>query len=229
MLKCSSFFKEKRTSNVLHFIIPLFLIFTFQIIHQHSMTQTPTDQELLTRLKQEDRKAFRALFDRYYKYLVVTIFKISGDDNLAKDLAQDVFFELWKKRSVINIKSSLKSYLRRAVINKALNHFKAKRIDYQEPENLPDRPEKEASAVEELEAGDLKKIIHETIDALPERCRLVFTLCRLEGLNHKEVAAQLDISTKTVENQMTKALKLLKKAVHPYLSKELLILLLMFF
>lgn len=181
----------------------------------------PTERELLDRLKTGDRKAFRTLFDQFYKYLVVTVFNITGDDHLARDMAQDVFFELWKKRETINIQSSLKSYLRRAVINKSLNAIKAKRLDYNEPENLPENPHTNDDAQKVLEAEDLQKIIHETIDELPPKCRTVFVLCRIEGLSHKEVSEKLGISTKTIENQMTKALKILRAAVQPYISKGL--------
>ncbi len=189
----------------------------------------PTEKELLQQLKTGDQKAFRALFDQFYKYLVVTVFNITGDDHLARDLAQDVFLELWKKREVIDIQSSLKSYLRRAVINKALNAIKAKRLNYQEPEKLPENPHTNQDAQKHLEADDLKKLIHETIDGLPEKCRMVFVLCRLEGMSHKEVSEKLGISTKTIENQMTKALKALRNAVQPHVSKGLIILMAGFF
>lgn len=180
---------------------------------------TPTEKELLQQLKNGDQKAFRTLFDRFYKYLVVTVYNISGDDHLARDLAQDIFFELWKKRESIEIKSSLKSYLRRAVVNRTLNAIKAKRLDYNEPEKLPEKSHTFDDAQQTLEAEEMKTLIHKTIDSLPEKCRMVFVLCRIEGLSHKEVATKLGISTKTIENQMTKALKVLRATIQPHLSQ----------
>ena len=183
------------------------------------------DIQLINRIKKGEEGAFRALFDAYFKYLLVTVTNITGDRNLARDLSQEVFLTIWKKRETLNIQSNLKAYLRRAVVNKTLNYLKSKRLDYQEPQNLPEPKVAQISAQQNLEAADLQKIINEAIENLPTKCRTVFTLCRLEGLSHKEIASQLNISPKTVENQMTKALKILRLAVAPYLTTELIVLL----
>ena len=185
-----------------------------------------TDRELLLRLKQDDGLAFRALYDRFYKYLVVTANNILGDGDAARDLAQDVFVELWKKRAAIEVQSSLKSYLRRAVVNKTLNYLKARRIDYSEPERLPEKTSQLDSPYTQLETTELEQIIHQAIAALPERCRVIFTLCRLENLPHKEIAEQLGISTKTIENQMTRALSALREVIGPHVSPIFLLWLL---
>lgn len=179
-------------------------------------------KKLLADLKKSDQKAFRTIYDLYYKYLVVTIYNISGDNAHARDMAQEALLELWKRRETIHIKSSLKSYLRRTVINKNLNHIAAnKRMDFSAPEDLPERTSPETSTQEQLEAEDLKAVIHRTIASLPPKCRLVFTLSRLEHFSHKQIAQQLNISVKTVENQMTKALKKLRASVANFQKNEL--------
>lgn len=180
------------------------------------------EQDLFFKVKKGDKAAYRALFDRYYKYLVVTANNILGDSETARDLAQDVFFELWKRREEIEVQTSLKAYLRRSVVNKTLNFIKARRLDFTEPERMPERPYLTHDAQKILEATDLEKAIHQAIAALPERCRLIFTLCRLEGLSHKEIAEQLNISTKTIEAQMTRAIAALREAVGPYIAPALL-------
>lgn len=180
---------------------------------------------LISRIKKGDETAFKELFNIYFKYLLVTVSNITGDRHLARDLAQEVFLTIWKKRETIKIDSNIKAYLRRAVINKTLNHIKAKRLDYQEPDKLPEPEKNQISAQQNLEAKDLQKIINVAIESLPPKCRVIFTLCRLEGMSHKQIASQLGISPKTVENQMTKALKILRLAVAPYLSTELVLLL----
>ncbi len=185
------------------------------------------EKEWLSDLKAGDKTAFKAIYEQYYKYLVVTAFNVLGDSNAARDLAQDVFVEIWRKRETLLISSSLKSYLRRAVVNKTLNHIKASRIDFNDPVTLPESVATPHGQDEQLHARNLEKVIHQAIAALPERCRIVFTLCRLEKLSHKEIAARLDISTKTVENQMTRALMLLRKALGPYVEEGLLLWLLM--
>ena len=180
------------------------------------------EQSLFLKMKNGDKAAYRALFDRYYKYLVVTANNILGDSETARDLSQDVFFELWRRREEIEVQSSLKYYLRRSVVNKTLNHIKSRRLDFTEPERLPERPSNAIDAQTQLEVSDLEQVIHQAIAALPERCRVIFTLCRLENLSHKEIAEQLNISTKTIENQMTRALASLREAVGPYLVPALL-------
>ncbi|MEM7104501.1 MAG: RNA polymerase sigma-70 factor [Bacteroidota bacterium] len=178
----------------------------------------PNDKQLMELVRDDDHKAFRSLFDRYYKYLVVTSYNVLGDPEKSKDAAQEVFLELWKRRTTIQITSSLKSYLRRAVINKTLNLIKAQRLDFNAPGSFSAKVSKDHSPQAHLEKEDLQEIINQTIEQLPEKCRLIFTLCRFEHMSHKEIADQLGISKKTVENQMTKALKILRTAIAPYLS-----------
>jgi len=182
-----------------------------------SNTLSTKEQEWIEGLNRGEDSALRQIFDQYYRYLVVTAFNYVHDDSKAKDLAQDVFVELWKKRESITISSSLKFYLRRSVINKALNYIKSqKRFDFGE-EALDDNwKSKETNVEKKLEGDDLQAVINAAIDSLPDRCRTVFNLSRFENLSHKEIAAQLDISTKTIENQMTKALKVIRAAVEKY-------------
>ena len=177
---------------------------------------TADETRLMTALKKGDKSAFRAIYEQYYRYLVVSAFNVLGDRDVARDLAQDVFVEIWKKREAIQIRSGLKPYLRRAVVNKTLNYIKARRINFDDPDNLPEMTSTLDAADETVEASEMEKIIHAAIARLPERCRVVFTLCRLEKMSHKEISAQLGISTKTVEAQMTRALSTLRKAIAPF-------------
>ncbi|MFK7906286.1 MAG: RNA polymerase sigma factor [Chitinophagales bacterium] len=177
-----------------------------------------TDKELLTRLQSSDEKAYRLLFDRYYEKMVITALQITKDSNIAKDAAQEVFLALWKNRERTQIKQSLSAYLKRGVINRSLNIIKSRKLHM--GNTVPDAvalpiPSKGDQL---LEFQDLQKKVHQAIDELPDRCREVFVLCRFEELSHKEIAAQLNISTKTVENQMTKALKYLRGTVLPFIK-----------
>jgi len=187
-----------------------------------TMEYSTEEQDLFLKVKSGDKIAYRALYDRYYKYLVVTANNILGDGEMARDLSQDVFLELWRRRENIEVQSSLKFYLRRSVVNKTLNHIKSRRLDFTEPERMPETPSYFLDAQTQLETTDLEQVIHQAIAALPERCRVIFTLCRLENMPHKEIAAQLNISTKTIENQMTRALSSLREAVGPYVSSVVL-------
>ena len=175
------------------------------------------EKNWISELKAGKEIALRKIFDSYYKYLVVTAYNIVNDQSKAKDLAQDVFYELWKKREKIQINTSLKAYLRRSVINRSLNFIKSqKRFQFGDEALSTEWQSKENDAQQVLEGTDLQHMINRTIDALPEKCKLIFKMSRLEKFSHKEIAQQLNISTKTIENQMTKALKTLRAALEKY-------------
>lgn len=168
---------------------------------------------LLKKMSLGDEQAFRQLFDTYYKYLTVTAYRYLNDGEKAKDFAQDVFVDLWNRREEIQISFELKAYLRKAVVNKSLNYLKReKRIDFSEPSTLPETPV-DAIASKQIEADEMQAIIQSTVDKLPNKCRIVFCMSRFEEKSHKEIAAELGISTKTIENQITRALKSIRQAI----------------
>lgn len=169
-------------------------------------------------LKNNEEQAISLIFKEHYAYLCQAIIRIIKDPYVTEDLAQDVFHDLWKRRENLQISTSIKAYLRRAGVNKTLNYIRDKKVKWDDEDKLPSIAASAPSASDNLETQDLQKLIDQTIDALPERCRLVFTLSRFEELSYKEIAASLDISVKTVENQMSKALKILREALDPMLK-----------
>lgn len=183
------------------------------------------EKDWLKALKEGKESALKQIFNHYYKYLVVTAYNITSDNDKAKDLVQDVFYEIWKKREQISVELSLKSYLRRAVVNRSLNFIKTrKRFDFGDENLDAQTPDREISAQRKLEAADLQAAVNEAIDSLPPKCKAIFMLSRFESLSHKEIAAKLEISTKTIENQITKALKIVRAAVKAYNLLGLLVL-----
>jgi RNA polymerase sigma-70 factor, ECF subfamily len=177
------------------------------------------EKVLLDRLRVDDHAALKSIFGLYFRYLCVTAFHFVRDTEKAKDLAQDVFLELWKRRSTLEITSNLKSYLRRAVVNRSLNYLKSQRLDFSEPENAQiSTASHEPSAQLLLEAETLENAYQKALGLLPPGCRTIFLLSRIDQKSQKEIAEQLDISTKTVENQMTKALKILRHALGEFLE-----------
>ncbi|MEL6864763.1 MAG: sigma-70 family RNA polymerase sigma factor, partial [Bacteroidota bacterium] len=133
----------------------------------------------------------------------------------------------WKKRHRINIQTSLKAYLKRAAVNKSLNYIRDQKIKFEEVGKAPVLSTKSHNA--QLEAKELQEQINLAVNALPERCRIIFSLSRFEEMSYQEIANTLQISTKTVENQISKALKILRQAIGPYLSKDTLLLLVFFY
>ena len=174
-----------------------------------------SEQHLLSALRFGNEAAFRQIFDRHYPLLLSDIYRLIPDEGTCKDLAQELFVDLWNKREQLDIHTSLRAYLRRAAVNKALNYIKAtRRIQLDDAEDLGHLPDLSESDVQKQEQQDtLEDALHTAIDALPEKCRLVFNLSRFEQLSHREIAEKLGISVKTIENQITKAMKMLRDAM----------------
>ena len=174
------------------------------------MYQELTNADWHQLLQEDGEKAIEWLFKEHYSYLCKAVYKVLPDANLVADLVQEVFFELWRRKDRIHINSSIKAYLRRTAVNKTLNYIRDQKVKFDDEEKLPVLKSSEASISQELEARELQAFIDETIDQLPERCRLVFVLSRFEDMTYQEIADKLGISIKTVENQISKALKILR-------------------
>lgn len=177
-----------------------------------------SEQQLLSALRFGNEAAFRQIFDRHYALLLNDIHRLIPDEDTCQDLAQELFVELWNKRENLDVHSSLRAYLRRAAVNKALNHIKSsRRFQFEDTDDLghlSDTTLIETQKREKLES--LEEMLHEAIDTLPEKCRVVFNLSRFEQLSHREIAEKLGISVKTIENQITKAMKMLRDAMAKY-------------
>ncbi len=170
------------------------------------------DQEILSKIADGDQSSFDTLFRKYHRYLVTISFSYTKDLNISRDLSQEVFLDLWNRRKVIKITSSLKSFLRRAVINQSMTAMKSKKhASSIEDQKLAIAASDDSSSA--VEYSELQDKIKEIVDHLPERCQEIFKLSRFENKSHKEIAAMLDISTKTIENQMTKALRTLRQGL----------------
>jgi RNA polymerase sigma-70 factor (ECF subfamily) len=189
---------------------------------------SPEDQRpetILKWLREEGEPAMKWLFEEYYTYLYQTIYRLVPDRGVCEDLTQETFFELWKKRQSLQIRQSIKAYLRRSAINRTLNFIRDQRIktgDAVEDQVVESRL---TSALEEMEHAELESLINTAIEGLPDRCRQVFVLSRFEKKTYPEIANDLGLSVKTVENQISKALKLLRNVVGPYLGREMILLL----
>ena len=180
------------------------------------MSETINEKAILQQLKAGNQQAFDELFRQYYRYLVIVAFRYLKDDHQAKDMVQEVFMDLWKRREVIQIEQSIKAYLRRAVVNKCLSALKKnQRTSLQETPDI--NISLHQDKVDQIyEYKELESVLADAIQSLPERCQLIFKMSRHENLSHKEIAEKLNISTKTIENQMTKALKVIRAALKEY-------------
>ncbi len=192
------------------------------------MTSDPHAHDL-EMLRQGCSDTLRRLFDRYYPGLVSVAFSYVNDVESSKDIAQEVFADLWHRRQTLEIDPArLGAYLHRSAVNRALNHLKAQRRyqlndDDTSWRDLPDPSTHELDW--KAHQDELEERLREAIEQLPEKCRIVFQLSRFERLPHREIAQQLGISVKTIENQLLRAMRLLRQALekHRYLSSIVLL------
>lgn len=159
----------------------------------------------------ELESAYRQHFDELYRYA----FSMVKNQSQAEDVVQSVFMEGWQDRSKIQIHTSLRAFLFKAVYFKCMNELKHQKVKQKFESFFTARTEKVVK--EDPVRTELKQKIEEALQMLPPECRKVFELCKLEGLKYYEVADKLQISPKTVENQMGKALKSLRQQLSRYL------------
>ena len=171
----------------------------------------PSDKDLLNSIKQNDHAAIKQLFHIHHSSLCSIAYRLLKDRDAAKDIVQDVFIKFWRNRTNIEITSSLQAYLNRSVVNTALNQLeKDKRVTKVRLEDVTAPPISESGDQPHLQR-ELLQQVHQAIENLPVRTRGVFVLIRNEDMTYKEAALAVNISTKAVEKEMMKALKLLRE------------------
>jgi RNA polymerase sigma-70 factor (ECF subfamily) len=178
------------------------------------------DRELLDRLRRGDNAAYEAIFRQWYAPLVATVSALLRDRGPAEEVVQDVMLELWRRRESLNLEQSLRAYLFQASRNRALNYLRRLRVEARgEPVIAAAMPVPE-QADSEVRDRELRTAIEKAIAGLPDRCREVFELSRIQGLKYSEIATELGISVKTVEAQMGKALRVMREELAAWLPEE---------
>lgn len=169
-------------------------------------------------LKEGDITAFEMFFKTYYQPLCNYAYSFIQDKDEAEEIVQSTFISMWEKKDRLDIKTSLKSYLYTMVRNTSLNVIKHEKIKQKfvgEALAIEDRTYE--SVTQSVLSSELDEKIQQAISTLPEQCRLVFKLSRFEELKYSEIAEQLGISIKTVENHMGKALRIMRDQLKDYL------------
>jgi RNA polymerase sigma-70 factor (ECF subfamily) len=175
-----------------------------------------------------DEAAFKALFTEHYKGMYSYACIILKDEAEAEEIVQGVFVRIWEKQATLQIETSLKAYLYKMVYNDCMNYIKHKAvvIKFQKEKTYTMKNEQD-SAEGKVAAAQLNEQLSNALRELPEQCRTVFQLSRFEDLKYREIAGQLGISEKTVENQMGKALKLLRMKLVDFLPLIIMLMTLM--
>ena len=167
-----------------------------------------TDSELVARVRSGDERAFDLIYRMHWLRLYHVARRITEDDVVAQDIIQDTFVSFWEKGCHKDI-VSIEGYLYQAVKFSCFMHLRSGSISKKHLEYF-NRIVASANLEEEYEAREVEEILQRSIDHLPEKCREVFYLSRVQALPNKIIAEKLHISPKTVENQITKALKFLR-------------------
>ncbi len=179
------------------------------------------DRELLARLRAGDHAAFDAIFRAWYAPLVRLAGGLLRDPAAAEEIVQDVMLELWRRRETLDPDGTPQAYLFQSTRNRALNRLRHARVVERAAPGLADARTAVGSAGPPpdaaVAAGELAVAVRATIDALPPRCREVFTMSREQGLTYAEIARALGVSVKAVEAQMGRALRTLRERLAPFL------------
>lgn len=169
------------------------------------------EERLLAELKCGNESAFSILFDIYYRDLVLYCGRYIGVAAQCEDIVQNVFFRLWRDRNVIRIESSLKSYLLQAVRNHCFDEYRHRRSVRAHVSSIIDSPLVYNYETENYVLySDLEDKLQELMDMLPEKYREVFTMNRFDNLKYREIAKRLNVSERTVEVRIGKALDYLR-------------------
>ena len=183
-----------------------------------------TDKQLMEGLRRGDMVAFGEMY-RSHREPLVRFARLLVGEGPAEDIVQEVFLKLWTMRTAFPDREELYPYLLRAVHNRALNYLRdeSRRTQFRNQyvrnieimaasRSLPDRNE----VIRTLYAKETRSLLEEALSLLPDRCRDIFRMSYMDGMPHKEIARRLSLSLSTVDNQVYKALKILRKR----LSKE---------
>ena len=161
------------------------------------------------------KESFKALFKEHYNVLCNYAFSFLNNHQLAEDAVQDVFLKIWTKKESIDLDQNIRSYLFSAVKNKSLEIIRKHKHEIQKIHNMPTKEVKIDSLVQPSVIDNylLKERLNKSIRQLPAKCQDIFVLSKIEGLTYDEIAELRNISKKTVENHISKALKILRKTL----------------
>jgi RNA polymerase sigma-70 factor (ECF subfamily) len=165
-----------------------------------------------------DEKVFEEFFKTHFKALHSYAYTILKDDVVAEEMVQNVFYKLWEKRDQVDIQTSLKAYMYKSVYHESLNYLKHEKVkSVHQAYAIHSTDHLSEHSANKLMQSELESKIQNALNDLPEQCRTIFQLSRFEELKYREIAEALGLSIKTVENQMGKALKIMRSKLVEFL------------
>ena len=160
---------------------------------------------LIDQVKTGNQEAYLFIFESLYDSLLSYVFGLTNDLQTSEDIVQGTFLKIWERRETLSIHSSIKNYFFRTCYNEFVNQYRGR------TENIPLSDELYTNVFLEEEKNEseykeeLYRQLQKAIDALPEKCKEIFLLHKLDGYKYQEIAEKLEISVKTVKNQLLKA------------------------
>ncbi|KIO75793.1 RNA polymerase [Pedobacter lusitanus] len=176
-----------------------------------------TDEELIILLKEDDQSAYTELYNRYWSKLYRVAYNQLKIAEEAEEIVQDIFIDIWKRRKTIQLTSALNNYFAVAVKYKVIKTLAKRNHQHQySKEALYIHSNNDNSTQEWLEFDDLKEQLSKLVDQLPDKCQKVYKLSREEENSYKQIAEKMNISEKTIESHINKALKYLRTNINYY-------------
>lgn len=170
------------------------------------------DLQLLEKLRSGDENALTGIYKKYWQPLFTSSYNILRDKQACEDIIQELFIRLWNNRQNIEITVSLKAYLYASMRYEVYRQIRTGAARAGIFDDLPERLQS-PTTYGNIEYKELIAQVNSVVDSLPQKCKEVYKLSREEYLSHKEIAGRLNISTKTVENHLTKALRQLRTSL----------------
>lgn len=164
-------------------------------------------------------KQFESIFRSYFADMCNLAFTVVKDSEVAHDIVQQVYINIWNHRNEISFDTTAIAYLRRSTINLSLNYIEKERRIVRDADLSNIRFEGDAvgSRTDFLQ-GEVEEAVKRAVRQLPDKCQTVFSLSRFQGMSNKEIAEELEISVKSVEKHISKALKALRTSLKPYMN-----------
>lgn len=205
------------------------MAFTDEKFFQQNLARKKDNQEPEEHYFSSPR-AFEQLFKKYYQNLCQFCFHYVKQEETAEEIVQDVFVKLWQLNKQPDFHTSVKAYLYAAVKNGSLNYLKSQFARQQFEGHGSQKNELQSENTQEtIEFEELSKLVGEAVAKLPQQCRIIFEMSRTGGHTYQEISKELNISPKTVENQMGIALKKLKEHLRTYWDMLVIMLVMLSF
>jgi RNA polymerase sigma-70 factor (ECF subfamily) len=172
--------------------------------------QVQAESEWVRKIRTGDGEAFEQLFRFYGQLLIHFVRRYVQETSIAENLVQDVFLAIWSNRSQLDPAQNIKTYLYTAAKNQALKHLRHSDVERRSAAEVIRTFPRPQTPADEWQEKEIAAAVHQAIEALPEKCRILFSMNRFDHLTYAEIAEIQDISIKTVETQMGRALKFLR-------------------